>query len=216
MGSVPYTEALGELQLCMAIFEKLLPGDVNLLLLSNFKGADSESALALRFLHSSLPQCWDFEPQRRPSMRTLLSHISHLSDGTVPATGGNEKAGPNEKKPLPDVSQRLSVGCADNGEGDGSVNLPDGPSSENSLKRKRAGLCTSEHAHDDDESRRVRARLEGSLDGRMRGGEDEERDEVGDYRSGWLGPSKQSLTALTRVFAVQRSESAALGARSHN
>ncbi|KIO21815.1 hypothetical protein M407DRAFT_79926, partial [Tulasnella calospora MUT 4182] len=71
-GSIPYPNALGQRQLCMAIVHEQPPGDINLLLPSSFEGADSESALALRFFHSVIPRCWDFDPQRRPSISNLL------------------------------------------------------------------------------------------------------------------------------------------------
>lgn len=63
----------------MAIVKRRPPGDVTLLLPNKLEGVDSESVLAFRYLQSTLPQCWDFEPQLRPSMRTLFSQISNLS-----------------------------------------------------------------------------------------------------------------------------------------
>lgn len=55
----------------------------------------SEAALALRFLHSKLPDCWNFEPRRRPSIRDLLSQISNLSPGAVLSPSSHEDVDPN-------------------------------------------------------------------------------------------------------------------------
>ncbi|KIO21818.1 hypothetical protein M407DRAFT_217538, partial [Tulasnella calospora MUT 4182] len=74
-GRIPYAEAAGEVPFYMAIYQKNLPGDVKHLLSKIPEGADSESALALRFLYSTLPQCWDFDPHKRPSISTLLSQL---------------------------------------------------------------------------------------------------------------------------------------------
>lgn len=74
----------------MAIDRKQPPGDIALLLADNFEGTDPESTLALRFLHSVIPKCWDFEPQRRPSMSTLLSQISNPSSVAMDVAGENE------------------------------------------------------------------------------------------------------------------------------
>lgn len=74
----------------MAIAQGKLPGDITLLLPKDVERVDSESALALRFLYSTLPQCWDFDPQNRPSMCTLLSQISGLSPQTEIGANGNE------------------------------------------------------------------------------------------------------------------------------
>lgn len=74
----------------MAIVQKQPPGDITLLLSNNFQGADPESALALRFLRSAIPKCWDFEPRRRPSMSILLSQMSDISSVTVDVARENE------------------------------------------------------------------------------------------------------------------------------
>lgn len=50
----------GEVPFYRAIYQKKLPGDVKLPLSKTPEDADSESALTLRFLHSTLPQ-WDFD-----------------------------------------------------------------------------------------------------------------------------------------------------------
>ncbi|KAG8920117.1 hypothetical protein FRC00_010478, partial [Tulasnella sp. 408] len=55
-GRVPYAEAAGEVPFYRAIYQKKLPGDVKLLLSKTPEDADSESALTLRFLYSTLPQ----------------------------------------------------------------------------------------------------------------------------------------------------------------
>ncbi|KIO17629.1 hypothetical protein M407DRAFT_32688 [Tulasnella calospora MUT 4182] len=115
-GSIPYANALGQRQLCMAIVQKQLPGDINLLLPSNFEGADSESAHALRFFHSVIPRCWDFKTQRRPSMSALLSQMSNLSSETVDTASGNEGGGPGgsgDEATLAEASKDPPGGRAD-------------------------------------------------------------------------------------------------------
>ncbi|KAG9023384.1 hypothetical protein FS837_005835 [Tulasnella sp. UAMH 9824] len=116
-GSVPYAEALGEGQLCMAIFQQRPPGNVALVLPSNFEGTDSGSALALQFLHSVIPTCWDFDPQNRPTMSTLLSQISNLSFETVNVVGANTDGsftGSQERATFLEASKRsLGAGAND-------------------------------------------------------------------------------------------------------
>ncbi|KAG8917003.1 hypothetical protein FRC01_002726 [Tulasnella sp. 417] len=92
-GSIPYVKALGERQLCMAILQEQPPGDIELLLPEHFADADSESALALRFLHAVVPRCWDFEPRCRPLMSTLLSQISNLTSEIVDSLSRMEDGG---------------------------------------------------------------------------------------------------------------------------
>ncbi|KAG8916809.1 hypothetical protein FRC01_002859 [Tulasnella sp. 417] len=92
-GNIPYVKAVGERQLCMAIAQEQPPGDIELLLPSHFVDANSESALALRFLRAVIPRCWDFEPQRRPSMSTLLSQMSNLTSEIVDALSRMEDGG---------------------------------------------------------------------------------------------------------------------------
>lgn len=116
-GRVPYAEALGEWQLFMAISQQRPPGDAALVLPSNFEGTDSGSALALQFLHSVIPRCWDLDPQKRPTMSTLLSQISNLSFETVNVAGRNEDgslSGSHDGATSLEVSERsLRAGAND-------------------------------------------------------------------------------------------------------
>ncbi|KAG8915074.1 Receptor-interacting serine/threonine-protein kinase 3 [Tulasnella sp. 408] len=190
-GTIPYAKYLGERQLCMAIVREQPPGDIALLLPNNFERGDSESALALQFLHSIIPKCWDFEPHRRPRTRTLLSQISNPSCARVPQVGGGEGIEPSasmEGTSLPLASRNPSGVRMDSGEGaqgaTGGVAAHNGPGSENLHKRKRAGSSSSARNNDvNDNARRVRTRLEGSSDGRMWSEEDEEREEANALRA---------------------------------
>ncbi|KAG9024496.1 hypothetical protein FS837_005343 [Tulasnella sp. UAMH 9824] len=184
-GTIPYAKYLGERQLCMAIVREQPPGDIALLLPNNFEHADSESALALQFLHSVIPRCWDFKSQNRPKMCNLLSQMSNLSEETVNAAGRNEdvpSSGSRDETSLPEALRNASGGLTDSGEGAqganaGSVDVPHDPAPENLLTREQTVPCSSEYGHDDDNDRQVRARPEGDLgsDGRMR--DEKERDE---------------------------------------
>ncbi|KAG8897139.1 hypothetical protein FRC00_004765 [Tulasnella sp. 408] len=185
-GTIPYAKYLGERQLCMAIVLKQPPGDIALLLPNSFERVDSESRLALQFLHSVIPSCWDFESQHRPKMCNLLSQMSNLSHETVNAAHQDEdvpSGGSGDGASLPEASQNASRGLADSGEsagqGVGSVDVLDDPAPENLLTREHAGPYSSEDAHDDGDDQQLLARPEGSsgLDGRMRDKEDDDQDQ---------------------------------------
>ncbi|KIO21817.1 hypothetical protein M407DRAFT_28585 [Tulasnella calospora MUT 4182] len=98
-GYIPYAEAVGEAPFYLAIAQNKLPGDVALLLPSNSESADSDSALALRFLYSTLSQCWEFDPQKRPPICTLLSHISSPTSLTETEAEGTEDVAPRDSPP---------------------------------------------------------------------------------------------------------------------
>ncbi|KAG8899704.1 hypothetical protein FRC00_001064, partial [Tulasnella sp. 408] len=83
-GRVPYAEAAGEIQFYTAIFQKIPPGDVNLLLPKNFGAKDIDCTPTLHFLHSALPQCWDFNPHNRPSISILLSRLANAGPDMKP------------------------------------------------------------------------------------------------------------------------------------
>lgn len=92
-GRIPYAEIADDVQFYLATGRGELPGNVAFLLPSNAEGGDPAPARTLRFLFSALPECWDFDPQNRPSICTLLSHLSDLSSPTeVEATSANTKA----------------------------------------------------------------------------------------------------------------------------
>lgn len=115
----PYPEAPGEPQIIVAILNKQPPGDVDRLLPRNFEETDPTSASALTFLHSTLPHCWDFQPRRRPSIRTLLLHISEFSSGMVAGADKSEVAissGSKEEALIPKALQDPPRGSADRGE----------------------------------------------------------------------------------------------------
>lgn len=119
-GIMPYAKALGEGHIIMAIVQEQPPGDISLLLPKNLGVMDSESALALQFLYSAVPQCWDFKPERRPSMFTLLSRISNLSSDLEKAAGGTEGGGLDnlDLKARPaETSDTPSSGYGDQDEG---------------------------------------------------------------------------------------------------
>ncbi|KAG9027114.1 hypothetical protein FS837_004372 [Tulasnella sp. UAMH 9824] len=184
-GTIPYAKYLGERQLCMAIVREQPPGDIALLLPNNFGGADSESALALKFLHSVIPICWDFKSRNRPKMCNLLLQMSNLSDETVNAAGRNEdvpSSGSRDETSLPKASHNVSGGSTASGEGAqgagvGEVGVPDDPAPENLLTREQAIPCSAEYAHDKDNDRQVRARPEGSLGSNGRMQDEKERDQ---------------------------------------
>ncbi|KAG8953763.1 hypothetical protein FRC00_006163 [Tulasnella sp. 408] len=89
-GYTPYAEAVGEGPFYLAIAQKKLPGDVALLLPKNSESTTSGSSVTLRFLYVTLPQCWDFHPRKRPSVCTLLSHISRPPPQTERESKGIE------------------------------------------------------------------------------------------------------------------------------
>ncbi|KAG9041838.1 hypothetical protein FS837_011687 [Tulasnella sp. UAMH 9824] len=93
-GSIPYANSLMDPQLCMSMIRKERPGDIDLILPNNFEGAASDSAFDLWFLHSAIPQCWDFEPRSRPTMCTLHSKIHNLSSESDTAAVASDGVGP--------------------------------------------------------------------------------------------------------------------------
>ncbi|KAG8974267.1 hypothetical protein FRC05_007691 [Tulasnella sp. 425] len=71
-GRIPYAEITGDVQFYLAIDRKEPPGDVASLLPN-----DAED-------------CWDFDPQNRPTVRAILSHISNISPPTGNEASVNE------------------------------------------------------------------------------------------------------------------------------
>ncbi|KAG8901763.1 hypothetical protein FRC00_004817 [Tulasnella sp. 408] len=185
----PYDESPGDVQLCMAMVNKRPPGDVNLLLPNKFEDASPESALTLQFLHSTLPHCWNFEPQLRPCTRVLLFQLSNPSYGGVPPASNEdiESSASMEGTSFPLASPNPAGVLVDSGEcaqgAAGGVAVHSGPGSENLRKRKRAGSSSSGDTGGNDNARRVRTRLEGNPDGTMKGEEEEEREEDNDFKA---------------------------------
>ncbi|KAG8955093.1 hypothetical protein FRC04_009550 [Tulasnella sp. 424] len=107
---IPYAEITGDVQFYLAMDRKELPGDVVLLLPNDAEVRDSESALNLRFLSSTLPQCWEFNPQNRPSICALLSHLCDTSPTQIgPEANGNKdftSGGTQTQQVLSDPSSR--------------------------------------------------------------------------------------------------------------
>lgn len=87
----------------MAIVQGKFPGDITLCLPNDKERVDSDSALALRFLYSTLPQCWEFDPQNRPSICTLLSHLSGLSPQTETGVNGNKDVPADDTQTQPNL-----------------------------------------------------------------------------------------------------------------
>ncbi|KAG9040421.1 hypothetical protein FS837_000673 [Tulasnella sp. UAMH 9824] len=185
----PYPDAAGDQQICMAIVMKQSPGDVELLYPNNFRfeEKDPSSALTLQFLHTSLPECWDFEPQDRPTMSTLLLHISNPSawiDWWASKKKDPSHNDPKEgkmamkalKAPLGGpFAHAESAQCAD------WVGVQTSTASEDSLEQKEGSLYSSsdaDHGSDDDDDLGVRSGGEDSSDGWVGVEEDEEREEV--------------------------------------
>ncbi|KAG9041839.1 hypothetical protein FS837_011688 [Tulasnella sp. UAMH 9824] len=178
----PYPEASGERQICTAMIHEQSPCDVNLLLPNNFGEADYDAALVLELLCSTLPQCWDFHPQRRPSMRSLISQISDPSSAKVTtASRINDVSSDNSKDggvppEAPQNSSSKPVDSPGSTQGVGSVDVSSEPESKNMSKRKRGTLRASGDPEDNEDDRRVRARLAGGSDGGMQDEDDQERE----------------------------------------
>ncbi|KAG8993054.1 hypothetical protein FRB90_000802 [Tulasnella sp. 427] len=123
-GLVPYAEAPADGLFYLAMVQKKAPGDTTLLLSEYHEGTDNESTVALQFLHSSLPRCWDFNPLKRPSMEIIHSCFeSGLplplepqddSDATTENVGGAEADPPDAVEDLPsDQSQHTEQPTSD-------------------------------------------------------------------------------------------------------
>ncbi|KAG8901760.1 hypothetical protein FRC00_004814 [Tulasnella sp. 408] len=164
------------------MIRKQPPGDVDLMLPNNFEEVDADSISTLQSLHSILPQCWNFEPERRPRMR-VLSQICKLSTGAESVSIGNEGAGLSGLRrgtTLQKALQGSSAACADNNEGAQAADMVDvqaGPTPENLLKRRWGGPYSPENADSGDgDGRRVQARVSASRDGSTGAEVDEERE----------------------------------------
>lgn len=135
----------------MAIYQKKLPGDVKLLLSRTSGEAGSESALALRFLYSTLPQCWDFNPRSRPSVSTLLTHISTSSPvaATSDHRGGGTTSGGKweiqEETKIKGGDARGDRGMVDS-QGDNTEPTTQPPTGGQSLPPHQVG-CTYPECH---------------------------------------------------------------------
>lgn len=178
-GRYPYPEAPREGQICVAMIQKQQPCDVNLLLPNKFEEADYDTVLALESLYSTLPRCWDLDPQRRPSINSLMSQITNPSLGrvtTVSRTGKVSSDGSREGESPPQNSSRKPVDPLRGTQGAELVDVPPEPASKNVSKRKRGTLCPSEDLEDNKDDRRVRARVEEGADGGMQDEDDEERE----------------------------------------
>lgn len=99
----------------MAIAQGKPPGDISLLLLNNVETVDSDSVLASRFLHSALPPCWNFEPQNRPPISTLLSQISDLSSQTETENEGVASGDSQSQKALSNFTSQRENSLNGNG-----------------------------------------------------------------------------------------------------
>lgn len=185
----PYPEALREPQIYVAINNKRPPGDINQLLPGNFEEGGPKSAFVLQYLHRTLPQCWDFEPRRRPTMSTLLSHISDLSSWTVSGACREDDFNLNGSREgtttFPEVSQNSSGRLTSHKEAAQSADWAGkstSTTSENLLEREESGYVRPgadvDDVNDAKDDRRVRAEGEGSSDGWVGVEEDTEREEV--------------------------------------
>ncbi|KAG8915075.1 hypothetical protein FRC00_008153 [Tulasnella sp. 408] len=156
-GSFPYPEASGEPQILLAMIKKQRPGNVHLLDPDNFEEADPKSAFALRFLHSTVPRCWEYEQAHRPSMSKLFSQISNLSSWTVYAASINEDSnsdGPREERTTLEGSENAlqqAVNQDEVAQSAGRDDLPTSTVSEHLLEPEQVGLCSSGDADDIDE-----------------------------------------------------------------
>ncbi|KAG8928843.1 hypothetical protein FRC00_001629 [Tulasnella sp. 408] len=74
----PYPDAKGDIRFYQAINQGKLPGDRDLLLRLASEACKPDCAAGLRFLHSYIRLCWDFDPQKRPQISTFRQQLSDI------------------------------------------------------------------------------------------------------------------------------------------
>ncbi|KAG9035107.1 hypothetical protein FS837_002031 [Tulasnella sp. UAMH 9824] len=74
----PYADERGDIRFYQAINQGKVPGDRDLLLRLASDACKSDCASGLRFLHSYIRLCWDFDPRKRPQISTFRQQLSYI------------------------------------------------------------------------------------------------------------------------------------------
>ncbi|KAG8897623.1 hypothetical protein FRC01_011243, partial [Tulasnella sp. 417] len=83
----PYADARGDIRFYQAINQGKFPGDRDLLLRLASDACHPDCASGLRFLHSYIRLCWDFDPKKRPQISTFRQQLSDICERDASRTG---------------------------------------------------------------------------------------------------------------------------------